>query len=72
MHLSYYIKQVSVLHCIITDQSDWLFILRSNHFFFQNWTDVHLRWNVTEFHGVKKINIPATEIWTPDLRLYNL
>lgn len=36
-----------------------------------NWTDVHLRWNVTEFHGVKKINIPATEIWTPDLRLYN-
>lgn len=36
-----------------------------------NWTDVHLRWNVTEFHGVTKINIPATEIWTPDLRLYN-
>ncbi|XP_022319308.2 neuronal acetylcholine receptor subunit alpha-5-like isoform X2 [Crassostrea virginica] len=35
------------------------------------WTDVHLRWNVTEFHGVKKINIPAHEIWTPDLRLYN-
>lgn len=35
------------------------------------WKDVHLRWNVTEFHGVKKINIPATEIWTPDLRLYN-
>ncbi|XP_048761753.1 neuronal acetylcholine receptor subunit alpha-10-like isoform X2 [Ostrea edulis] len=46
-------------------------ILTLNVWTSYQWTDVHLRWNVTEFHGVNKINIPATEIWTPDLRLYN-
>ncbi|KAK3089763.1 hypothetical protein FSP39_006302 [Pinctada imbricata] len=46
-------------------------ILTLNVWSHYNWTDVHMMWNATEFHGVNKIRIPCGKIWTPDIKLYN-
>ncbi|GIY45289.1 acetylcholine receptor subunit alpha [Caerostris extrusa] len=32
----------------------------------QNWNDVHLRWNASDFGGVTTVRIPASQIWRPD------
>ncbi|XP_039613608.1 acetylcholine receptor subunit alpha [Polypterus senegalus] len=37
----------------------------------QQWVDVNLKWNPDEYGGIKKIRIPSTDIWRPDLVLYN-
>ncbi|XP_019410241.1 PREDICTED: acetylcholine receptor subunit alpha [Crocodylus porosus] len=37
----------------------------------QQWIDVNLRWNPEDYGGVKKIRIPSSDIWRPDLVLYN-
>lgn len=40
-------------------------------FSFQQWTDVNLKWNPDEYGGIQKIRVPSTDIWKPDLVLYN-
>ncbi|KAF4087028.1 hypothetical protein AMELA_G00090840 [Ameiurus melas] len=37
----------------------------------QQWKDVNLQWNPEEYSGIKKIRVPCTDIWRPDLVLYN-
>lgn len=37
----------------------------------QQWKDVNLLWNPDDYGGIKKIRIPSTDIWKPDLVLYN-
>nr|CAD7567497.1 unnamed protein product [Timema californicum] len=37
----------------------------------QEWNDVNLRWNATEFGGVKDLRIPPHRIWKPDVLMYN-
>ncbi|XP_053352387.1 acetylcholine receptor subunit alpha [Clarias gariepinus] len=37
----------------------------------QQWKDMNLQWNPEEYGGIKKIRIPCTDIWRPDLVLYN-
>ncbi|KPP64137.1 acetylcholin receptor subunit alpha-like, partial [Scleropages formosus] len=37
----------------------------------QQWKDVNLQWNPDDYGGIKKIRIPSTDIWRPDLVLYN-
>ncbi|GIY04836.1 neuronal acetylcholine receptor subunit alpha-10 [Caerostris darwini] len=37
----------------------------------QNWNDVHLRWNASDFGGVTTVRIPASQIWRPDVILRN-
>ncbi|KAF4528357.1 hypothetical protein B566_EDAN006614 [Ephemera danica] len=37
----------------------------------QEWNDVNLRWNSTEFGGVKDLRIPPHRIWKPDVLMYN-
>ncbi|XP_070611252.1 acetylcholine receptor subunit alpha-like [Erythrolamprus reginae] len=37
----------------------------------QQWTDVNLRWNPSDYGGVKQIRISSEDIWHPDLVLYN-
>lgn len=32
---------------------------------------MNLQWNPEEYGGIKKIRIPSTDIWRPDLVLYN-
>ena len=38
---------------------------------FQEWNDTNLRWNVTDYGGVDKLHVPSSDIWLPDLVLYN-
>ncbi|XP_069672480.1 neuronal acetylcholine receptor subunit alpha-7-like isoform X4 [Periplaneta americana] len=35
------------------------------------WNDVNLRWNSTEYGGVKDLRIPPHRIWKPDVLMYN-
>ncbi|XP_043931496.1 acetylcholine receptor subunit alpha [Protopterus annectens] len=37
----------------------------------QQWKDVNLQWNPDEYGGIKKTRIPSSDIWHPDLVLYN-
>ena len=37
----------------------------------QKWNDEYLSWNPNEFGGIKFINLPEEEVWTPDIVLYN-
>lgn len=37
----------------------------------QSWTDEKLRWNETEYGGLKSLNLADHEIWQPDIFLYN-
>ncbi|CAH2305790.1 acetylcholine receptor subunit alpha [Pelobates cultripes] len=37
----------------------------------QQWVDVNLKWNPSDYGGVEKIRIPSSDIWRPDLVLYN-
>jgi len=37
----------------------------------QQWKDVNLQWNPDDYGGIRKIRIPSTDIWKPDLVLYN-
>ncbi|XP_060774704.1 acetylcholine receptor subunit alpha-like isoform X1 [Neoarius graeffei] len=46
-------------------------IVTSNVRVKQQWKDVNLNWNPDEYGGIKKIRIPSSDIWKPDLVLYN-
>ncbi|XP_061767348.1 acetylcholine receptor subunit alpha-like isoform X2 [Nerophis ophidion] len=46
-------------------------IVTSNVRVKQQWTDVNLHWNPDDYGGIRKIRIPSTDIWKPDLVLYN-
>ncbi|CAO1372958.1 unnamed protein product [Diamesa hyperborea] len=35
------------------------------------WNDMNLRWNTTEYGGVKDLRIPPHRIWKPDVLMYN-
>ncbi|XP_067842903.1 acetylcholine receptor subunit alpha [Heptranchias perlo] len=37
----------------------------------QQWVDVKLRWKPADYGGVKKIRVPSSDIWLPDIVLYN-
>uniref|UniRef100_H3DHS8 Cholinergic receptor nicotinic alpha 1 subunit n=2 Tax=Tetraodon nigroviridis TaxID=99883 RepID=H3DHS8_TETNG len=46
-------------------------IVSSNVRLKQQWKDVNLHWNPDDYGGIKKIRVPSTDIWRPDLVLYN-
>ncbi|XP_043503415.1 neuronal acetylcholine receptor subunit alpha-7-like isoform X2 [Polistes fuscatus] len=35
------------------------------------WNDVNMRWNVSEYGGVKDLRIPPHRLWKPDVLMYN-
>uniref|UniRef100_A0A8C5QST5 Cholinergic receptor nicotinic alpha 1 subunit n=1 Tax=Leptobrachium leishanense TaxID=445787 RepID=A0A8C5QST5_9ANUR len=37
----------------------------------QQWVDVNLKWNPEDYGGIKKVRIPSSDVWRPDLVLYN-
>lgn len=37
----------------------------------QEWTDYNLRWNESEYGGVKDLRITPTKLWKPDVLMYN-
>jgi len=46
-------------------------ILTTNCWVTQIWTDHHLKWNVSEFAGIRVIRVPYNRVWRPDTILYN-
>ncbi|KAK7502267.1 hypothetical protein BaRGS_00006631 [Batillaria attramentaria] len=34
-----------------------------------SWQDPRLKWNLTDFGGVKEVSVPASQLWTPHLHL---
>uniref|UniRef100_A0AC35F442 Neurotransmitter-gated ion-channel ligand-binding domain-containing protein n=1 Tax=Panagrolaimus sp. PS1159 TaxID=55785 RepID=A0AC35F442_9BILA len=38
----------------------------------QKWNDSGLKWNTSDFEGLKEINIPALDLWLPDWHIFNL
>ncbi|XP_044019323.1 neuronal acetylcholine receptor subunit alpha-7-like [Aphidius gifuensis] len=35
------------------------------------WNDVNMRWNVSQYGGVKDLRIPPHRLWKPDVLMYN-
>ncbi|CAH8658959.1 unnamed protein product [Heterobilharzia americana] len=47
-------------------------ILRTNCWCMHvKWTDSLLRWNESEYGNIKTVRIFPSQIWTPDIKLYN-
>ncbi|XP_076394950.1 neuronal acetylcholine receptor subunit alpha-10 isoform X3 [Megachile rotundata] len=46
-------------------------ILTTNCWVTQVWTDHHLKWNASEFAGIRVIRVPYNRVWRPDTILYN-
>ena len=38
---------------------------------FQIWNDPQLRWNPADYGDITELRIPVTDIWTPDVVMYN-
>nr|XP_022902055.1 neuronal acetylcholine receptor subunit alpha-7-like isoform X2 [Onthophagus taurus] len=60
---------VSLHHIIDVDEKNQ--ILTTNCWITQIWFDHHLKWNVSDFAGIKVIRIPYHRVWKPDIILYN-
>ncbi|XP_038073441.1 neuronal acetylcholine receptor subunit alpha-10-like [Patiria miniata] len=56
----------------IIDMDERNQILTTNVWLRQHWTDASLRWNPEDFDGITKITLPSTDIWKPDIVLYNI
>ncbi|XP_043466788.1 neuronal acetylcholine receptor subunit alpha-7-like [Leptopilina heterotoma] len=60
---------VSLHHIIDVDEKNQ--ILTTNCWVTQTWTDHHLKWNVSDFGGIRVLRMPYTRVWRPDIILYN-
>ena len=39
---------------------------------YKHWTDAGLKWEPDKFEGIAKTTLPSTDIWKPDIVLYNM
>jgi len=46
-------------------------ILTTNVWLNLEWTDVNLAWNESEYGNVQDVRIPPSQIWKPDILMYN-
>ncbi|XP_062318829.1 neuronal acetylcholine receptor subunit alpha-7 [Osmerus eperlanus] len=46
-------------------------VLTTNIWLQLYWTDHYLRWNATDYPGVTNVRFPDSQIWRPDILLYN-
>ncbi|KFD58288.1 hypothetical protein M514_01051, partial [Trichuris suis] len=46
-------------------------IITTNIWIKQIWTDCNLRWNPSEYGGLDVLHVPADQLWTPNIVLYN-
>ncbi|KAK1125090.1 hypothetical protein K0M31_006429 [Melipona bicolor] len=60
---------LSLHHIIDVDEKNQ--ILTTNCWVTQVWTDHHLKWNTSEFAGIRVIRVPYNRVWRPDTILYN-
>ncbi|XP_041465602.1 neuronal acetylcholine receptor subunit alpha-10-like [Lytechinus variegatus] len=55
----------------IIDMDERNQIITTNVWLRQGWSDANLKWNPDDYGGITKITIPSSEIWKPDIILYN-
>ena len=41
------------------------------NYFVQVWFDYKLKWDPADYGGIMSIRLPSSDIWTPDILLYN-
>ncbi|GAB6031195.1 D-arabinose 1-dehydrogenase (NAD(P)(+)), variant 2 [Chamberlinius hualienensis] len=46
-------------------------IMTTNLWVQQTWYDYKMRWSPSDYGGVESINVPAEQIWLPDIVLFN-
>jgi len=46
-------------------------MLKAVVWFRSTWQDDRLTWNPKDYHGISEMRIPASELWVPDLEIYN-
>ncbi|XP_035521631.1 neuronal acetylcholine receptor subunit alpha-7-like [Morone saxatilis] len=46
-------------------------VLTTNIWLQLYWTDFYLQWNISDYPGVTNVRFPDSQIWRPDILLYN-
>ncbi len=64
------IDQILTIYCW-TEQVGSYRVSVNSTCFIQHWTDQFLRWDPSQFGGIKVMNVPAEIIWKPDILVYN-
>ncbi|KAJ3640043.1 hypothetical protein Zmor_003363 [Zophobas morio] len=60
---------LTLMQIIDVDEKNQLLI--TNIWLKLEWNDMNLRWNATEYGGVKDLRIPPHRLWKPDVLMYN-
>ncbi|XP_010900329.1 neuronal acetylcholine receptor subunit alpha-7 isoform X1 [Esox lucius] len=60
---------LTLLQIIDVDEKNQ--VLMTNAWLQLYWTDVYLSWNPENYPGVQNLRFPSSQIWTPDILLYN-
>nr|AJP36493.1 nicotinic acetylcholine receptor alpha 7 [Leptinotarsa decemlineata] len=60
---------LTLVQIIDVDEKNQL--LTTNIWLKLEWNDMNLRWNSSEFGGVKDLRIPPHRLWKPDVLMYN-
>ncbi|ESO93338.1 hypothetical protein LOTGIDRAFT_178557 [Lottia gigantea] len=46
-------------------------VLSTNVWATYNWNDMYLKWEASNYSGIHTIRVPTSDIWMPDIKLYN-
>ncbi|XP_023674173.1 neuronal acetylcholine receptor subunit alpha-7-like isoform X1 [Paramormyrops kingsleyae] len=60
---------MTLLQIIDVDEKNQVLI--TNAWLQLHWTDVYLSWNPELYPGVKNLRFPSSQVWVPDILLYN-
>ncbi|XP_070568561.1 neuronal acetylcholine receptor subunit alpha-10-like isoform X4 [Ptychodera flava] len=55
----------------IADMDERNQVLKTNIWTTETWMDEMMRWNPLEYDGIDQIRIPSSDLWMPDITLYN-
>ncbi|XP_018351615.1 PREDICTED: neuronal acetylcholine receptor subunit alpha-7-like [Trachymyrmex septentrionalis] len=60
---------LTLMQIIDVDEKNQLLI--TNLWLKLEWNDVNMRWNVSDYGGVRDLRIPPSRLWKPDVLMYN-
>nr|XP_050854504.1 neuronal acetylcholine receptor subunit alpha-7-like isoform X1 [Vespula vulgaris] len=60
---------LTLMQIIDVDEKNQLLI--TNLWLKLEWNDVNMRWNISDYGGVKDLRIPPHRLWKPDVLMYN-
>ncbi|CAF2395995.1 unnamed protein product [Rotaria sp. Silwood2] len=64
--VSFGLLLVQLIHVYEKEQ-----IMKTNTWLHMKWYDSQLRWNPDRYGGIRQISVPFTNVWTPDVVLFN-